>query len=396
MSRLSTRAELLKLARVLGVEAAQLACLDNIPAEELRRFRAAVDELLFSQEQVLIRRAARIARWLPVWIQVVLARWLLGPMLTARLAGELPARRSVQVVMRLPPEFIADAIVHLDPRRVRDLIQMLPVQFIIAVAREVVQRHDFITIGHLVEYLPDEAVRAVEPLISDPGDLLQVAFFLESRNRVDHLVHLLPAERIRAGILLVQDASRRELWPMILALLANVSYALKRELGEMAAQQGEAVLNALVNAIQEEDLWEDVLPVVTSLAPDTRRRMANLPILNDPGVLDTIVRDASRADLWGAALPLVGLMDEPLRARVASIADQLPRDASERAVYAALLGEHWEVLLDLVGRMSPAKQREFAEIVQAYAVTDPELGERIARGAESRGFGTVFTAPIPS
>lgn len=390
MSRLATRAEHVKLCHALGTGTETLEFLRRLPAEDLRRFRGAVDELLFRQELTLIRRAAAIARWLPVWMLIGVSRWVLGPLLTGRIAGELPARRASRVVRRLPPAFIAEAAAHLDPRRVRDLILQIPVELITQVAQELLQRRDYLTIGHVIEFLSDDAIRAVDELVQDEGALLEIAFYLESRNRTDHLLRLMPPERVRAAILLVQDKSRRELWPLILALLANVSYALKHELGELAARQGEAVLAALVNAIHEEDLWGDVLPLVASLSPETRQRLANLPVLAAPGVLERIVHAATESDLWGAALSLVGLMTPELRTRVARIADPLSPEMSQRAAYAALLGEHWETLLDLVGRMSVAKQRELAAIVHGYGQTDPELAGRIATRAGYYGLSAAF------
>ncbi len=390
MSRLAQRAEIIKLGQALDLAATQLDFLSIIPAEDLRRLRAALDERLFSQEQQLLRRAAAIARWLPLWSHVFLSRFVLGPVLTASLAGELPAHRAAAVVMRLPPDFIAEAVRYLDPRRVRDVIQLLPVERIMPIAEELLRRADYLTMGRVIEFLPDDVIRALEPLIQDVSALPQIAFFMESRNRLDHILRLLPEEKVRAAILLVRDETRRELWPMILALVANVSYALKRELGELAAQQGAAVLNALVNAIQEEDTWADVLPVVVCLSPETQRRLANLPILNTPGVLDNIIRTAVQEDLWGAALSLLGLMNEDLRKVAAQIADRLPRAAGERAVYAALLGEHFETLLSLVGRMSAAKQQEFADIVQGYGAVDEELLDHLARRARHYGFGERF------
>lgn len=385
MSRLATRAEVAKLAHALGEDESRLAFLRDLPPEELRRFRAAFEELLFSQETKLLHRAGVLARWLPRWLLVLACRWLLGPLLTALLAGELPAHRAAAVVMRLPPDFVARATAMVDPRRVRDVMRQMSVESVVLVARALLQRGDYITLGRVIEFLPDEAIRAVEATIEDEGELLQIAFHTESRNRMDHLVHLMPEEKVRAAILVIRDPSRSALWPMVFALLANVSYALKRELGELAADQGQEVLNALVHAIQHEDMWTDVLPLVASLAPDTQRRLANMPVLREPGVLDGFVRSAAVDGLWGIALSLVKLMSEELRAAVAGIADQLPPGSLRPACYAALLGEHWEPLLDLAGRMSPDKQREVEEAVREFGAVDARLQARIAR--RSRHYG---------
>ncbi|MGQ0622811.1 MAG: hypothetical protein ACT4QA_23385 [Panacagrimonas sp.] len=393
MSRLATRAELIKLAHTLGRDEASLAFLRDVPAEDLRRFRGALDELLFSQELTLLHRAVALSHWLPNWLLVLLCRWVLGPLLTARLAGEMPARRAVQIIVHLPPDFVARAAAMVDPRRVRELMQQMPVESVVRVARSLLQQRDYLTLGRIVEFLPDEAIRAVEATIEDEGALLRIAFFTESRNRMDHLVHLMPPEKVRDAILVVQDDARRELWPLVFALLANVSYELKRELGEVAAAQGQNVLNALVHAIQEEDLWVDVLPMVVSLAPDTQRRLANMPVLSEPGVLEGFVRAASESGLWNEVLSLLRLMNEELRIRVSRIADRLPVGALRPAAYAALKGEHWEALLDLVGRNSDEQQRELVELIDGYGEIDARLQARLTRRAGVHGFGAWFAPP---
>ncbi len=395
MSRLAARAEIIKLAQRLELQPAQLAFLAGVPSEELKRFRAAVNERLFDQDLRTFRRLALLARLLPVWLTALLGRYLFGPVLTGRIASELSAQRAVRVARHLPPAFLASVCAELDPRRIRDILQLLPVDQIVSIAAALLARRDYAIIARFAEFLSDEAVRAVEGLLKDEEALLEIAFYMESKNRLDHLIRLMPAEKVRAAMLVVQDPARRAQWPKVLALVTHVSYALQRELGELVAGQGEAVLNALVNAIREEDVWSDVLPVLVCLSPTTQARLANLPILRTPGLLEQIFRDADSADLWGPGLSLVRLMSEDLRRRVAGIAEGLSRASAERLAYAALLGEHWETVLELLGWMSPAKQQELADILSAYGAVDPELFARIAVRASAHNVRAQF-ADLPA
>jgi len=47
-------------------------------------------------------------------------------------------------------------------------------------------------IGSYVDVLTDEIVAALEAAIDDDEALLRVAFYVESTNRLDHLVRLMP------------------------------------------------------------------------------------------------------------------------------------------------------------------------------------------------------------
>lgn len=385
MSRLATRAELDKLGRTLDLDPAALGFLADVPAEQLRGLRVAVYELLFADDRVLFARLAWLACRLPAGMGAALGQRVLGPMLTARVAAEMPARRAAEIGVRMPIPFWADVCVHLDPRRTRDLIRQLPPQLVVDVARELVERRDFMTMSRFVDFLPDTTAQAVVEAIEDEGALLRVAFYMGSKNRIDHLFRMLPRERLQALLLQVEDESR-DLLPSFLSLLIHVSYGLKRELGDLAAAQGHAVLAGYVRATQEQGMWADLLPVVAAMSQDARRTVVNLPILREPAVQESILRAADEHSFWGLVLPLVELMDEANRVLVADVLAARPPAALEHAAHAALMGEHWEPLLDLVRRMPLERQRELGRVVGTFGEVDPDLVRRISHRAEAHGF----------
>lgn len=385
MSRLATQAELHKLRRTLALDPAALDFLAGLPAEQLRGFRVALYEQLFEDDRVLFGRLAWVASRLPAGFAAELAQRVLGPMLTARLAADVPARRAAEIGRRLPVAFWADAAEHLDPRRARDALRQLPPELFVDVARELAERREFMTMSRFVEFVPDTTARAVVEAIEDEGAILRIAFYMGSKNRIDHLFRMLPRERMEALIVQVEDESR-DLLPAFLSLLIHVSYGLKRELGDLAAAQGDAVLAGYVRATQEQGLWPDLLPVVAAMSEDARRRVVNLAILREPAVQESILAAADEHSFWGIVLPMVELMDDANRGMVAQILASRPRETLEHAAHAALMGEQWEPLLDAVRRMPAAKQEELAAVVRELGEVDPDLMQRIARRAEAHGF----------
>jgi hypothetical protein len=389
LSTLAARVELAKLARVLGVEAERIAFVTRVPAEQIRRLREAVSDQAFDQDLAFFYRVARVFRRVPASLAAVLAERVFGPFLTARVAGEMPAAQAAGVAGRVSTAFVADACVELDPRRTRDFIRKVPVGIVVDVALEILRRGDFLTMGRFVDFVSDDVIRAVEKAIEDDVALVRVAYYVESRNRLDHLVRLFPIERLHRVIRSLADDAESPL-DEILALVRNVGYALQRELGNLTADHGEAVLSGLLRAAKERDLWSDLLPVFANLSEEGQRKVVALPEVRDPEVLDAVVRAADDNDLWTVVLPLVRLMDEGLRTAVAETAARRPRSVMEHAAEAALLAEQWEPLLDIVARMPAAKQVELADIVRGYGEVDPELFARIARGAAAHGYGERF------
>lgn len=392
MSKLATSAEILKLGQALGVEPAALGFLEGCPAEQLRHFREAVYERLFDQDVVIFQRLVKAFRRVPIRIVAFLCEHVFGPLLCARVAGEFPVKRSVKIAQKVSTALIVDACVELDPRRAPDFIRQIPTETLLAVAREIIARREFMTVGRLLDLVPDEALRrAIEDGIVDDEATLRIAFFMDSRNRIDHIARMMPPQRLRSIVLRARDESK-DLWPEVLAFVIHASYGLKREMAEFLAEQDDALLTGLVRATQARDLWVDVLPVVALMSEASQRKIVNLPVLKDPAVQESIVRAADERDLWGTVLPMVAMMQGEMRAAVAQIlaAQVRTRDTLARAADGALLGEHWEPLLDIVSRMPRVEQEEFVEIVRALGEVDPDLLQRIARRAEDYGFGEPF------
>jgi hypothetical protein len=391
MSGLAVRAELGKLQHLLGAEANALPFLDRVPEAQLRRLRDAVQERLFAQDQPLFRRLGRIATWLPFWLAVPLCL-LIGPRLTARVVGEMPARCAIASAVRLRPGFIAEACTYLDPRRARDLIALMPPRRVADIALELLRREDFATMGRFVDFLSDEAIRAVLDAVPDEAALLRIAFYMDSKNRLDHVVHLMPPERRARALMLALDDSS-DLLDEILLLITHVNYALKRELGDLAAAQNEAVLERIVTTVEQQSLWSDLLPVVASLSEDSQRKVVNLPILRqNPEMLRHILHAADAHDLWRITLPLLLFLDEPSRAVWAEVGAQLPRAALERVTQATLVGELWQPMMDLVRRMPRERQEIVADILRGYGDVDPELYWRVAEYAQAHGIEADFEA----
>lgn len=395
MSRLASRAEQAKLARELGVPDTGLDFLADLPPEALRHFRVAVTDLFFDEQRLLLRWLASVARWLPSWLSALLARLWLGSLLTARLASELPAWRVAEIARHLSPGFMADIATRLDPRGARELVQLLaPVQ-IVAVTQVLLARRDFITMGRFVALLPDEVVSEAAEAIADEGDLVQAVFYIEARNRLDHLVRVLPRERVERAILMVCDDSRRDLWPALLALVSHVGYGLRRELGDLAAAQGEGVLNAIVRAAQEDGLWEDLLPVVACLSPEVQRQVVNLDSLQAPTVMASIIRATEERDLWTAMLALAQHMNEAGRDVLAQAMDRTGGPVLEHASHAALLRAQWHTALDIVRRMPVARHQECLRILARYLDTlDAETATQLTSALQLHGIGVPAALTI--
>lgn len=350
MSRLARKAEILKLARVLGVSEADLVYLRKLDPESLRSFREQASARLFDADEARLRRVAAASKLLPVPLIALIAEHVFGALLCARVAGLMAPERGAEVAQRLRTGFLADVTLEIDPRHVRELIARIPVARIVEVAMELATRGEFVTLARFVDYVSLEAIAAVMKRLTDNRALLQIAFFVEDTTRLDELVGLLPESRLRELIYLAADETQ-DLWPEALGLMNSVSPALRKFLGDLAATMDESILTSMARSAQAQGLWSAVLPIIAVMAEPHQRRLINLPILHEPGVLDAVLATADLDSLWNELLPLTSLMDEAGQDRLAAAAEKLSDNAFAHVLQAVQAGQTWGPLLLLLLRM---------------------------------------------
>lgn len=245
----ASQAEILKLARVLGTTPERLAYLESVDAAELQTFRERVTDTLFDTNLAVLERMALASRLVPGPILAKIAEKVFGPLLCARIAGLVDVSRGVDVAKRLKPPFLSDVAAELDPRRASAIITRIPLDTVVAVAGELVRREDWITVGRFVGHLPDPTVKKALDVIGDAA-LIRIAFVLDDKSRIDHVLGLLSEDRFR-GLLRVASADEA-LWPPVLDLLTHLSEKRVAQwshlLGELPPELRERVEETLGQA----------------------------------------------------------------------------------------------------------------------------------------------------
>jgi len=369
--RLETRAEVLKLARLLGVPQADLARLEDLPAADLRAFREQATARLFDAGASALRRVGVAAKMLPSGIVATIAQRAFGPLLCARAAGSVDTGKAIDVAGRLPPEFLADVAVELDPRRVAAIIAAVPEGLVVSVARELGRREEHVTMGRFLAFVPDHAIAAAMGVLSD-ATMLRTAFVLEHKDRLDHAIGLLPPQRL-PGIL--RDASVLGLWPEALDLLDHLSDTRRGPIADVVAEQDETVIAALVAAVAQAGIWDSLLPVVTTMSADSRVRLAGMSPFHDPEILRDIITTAADQGLWVDLVPLIDALPGEVRLRVAEIAADLGAERLGHVLRDAAAEPHTlPTLLGLVAEMDDADR---AEVIAAIDDADRSVGEQL-------------------
>ena len=193
-----SRAELVKLARLLGLEGpASLTGMRRAPAGELRAYREAVTELLYDDELALLERLADAAPLLPARTLATIGERALGPLICARMTGLLEVDRAAEIARHFAIDFLARVAAELDPRRAVDVVTSTPPDRARALSLALAARGEHVAMGRFVAYLDRRTLAACIAALTD-GDVLRVTFVLEGKERVAEIVDLIGPQRTRS------------------------------------------------------------------------------------------------------------------------------------------------------------------------------------------------------
>jgi len=175
-----------RLGRALGVEPAELEFLAPVGADALREVRALVLDRLYAGEDEQLHRIAAASRLVPNTLNAHITPKAVPPMLAAALVPAMEPPRAVAIASRMPAHYLAEAASMMDPRRIGRFVPALPLELIIRVTRELMDRKEFVAMGSLAPLLSDEKILGLLPALTD-AELLRLALNVEQKDQLDRL-----------------------------------------------------------------------------------------------------------------------------------------------------------------------------------------------------------------
>lgn len=266
------QAELVKLARTLGIETTKLEFLPAIDPMDLRALRHRITHTLFDQHLRLFQRLADAGRLLPAGVNALISEKVFGPMLSARVAGLLSPNKALEISGKLSFEFQADLCLTLDPRSAPDLLRSMPVKNVVGVARVLMARGEYITMARFVDCLSDAAIKSVVDDTQNDEALLRIGFYVESADRLSHAISLIPDARLEA-LIRSSVTGDPELQQAAAALISTVDAAQKTRLAEAAANLDPETLKGLVRTLVAGKAEGALLSTLSLMSEESRRKI---------------------------------------------------------------------------------------------------------------------------
>lgn len=291
----ATRAELVKLARILDTDVDELEYLSYLEAERLRTLREGITEALFEKFRPTFSGFARLSSMLPLGISARISERVLGPTLSGRIAGEMPPEKAIELSARLSDKFLADTCLHIDPVRAKPIIAGFPVDRAVAITKLLLERREMITMGRFVDVLPRATLLAATDAIGKESDLLEISFFVENSDQLGVVIDHLSVERREA---IVQAAASEDLWPEVIATLLRIDPASRMAMAELAMRQNAATLDTLIRAAAAEDLWPALLQIADEMPSSAIGTLATEPAFDEAAVIRSVIDSVIGNDLW--------------------------------------------------------------------------------------------------
>ena len=316
MSDLVTRAQLVMLAETLDVEPDQVRHLERLGADGLRSLRERISDVLFDEQAAVFARLNKLAPLVPNGVVAKLSQAIVPPLVAGRAAGALGVGnpgRAKAVLTDLSPTYLADCAPFLDQRTVAVLAPTIPAEVLVPAANELMRRHAYVTASWFLDYATQELVLGLEDGITDKAGLLRTTALVQSAERLDEIIRLLPSDRV--AVIVRTAVSSPELLMAGLSVLSRLSPELAADLGDVLfAELDDDGLTDVVRTVVDQDAAGELLAVAAALHPAALRRLAGNAYLTDPDTLELFLRAAAEQDDW-LGLERVGeyLTGEPAR-----------------------------------------------------------------------------------
>lgn len=295
------QSELVKLARVLGQEASELRFLESVGWLELRKFRYQIMDQFFTAAEERLHRVAEATKFVPNPVILKLAPKHIDPRMAAAVSGVVDEEKALKLIPKLPPAFLAEAYVYIDPRRASNLIEKTPVETTRRYMPILLERGEFIVVGQLLKYLTPGALKAVLPDFDDRS-VLRVLQVAEDTKPFETIFKLLPDARIGR---IMQTAREADLLEVTVEMFAAIEPSSRVRMANVVAQQSDAVLDGFIESVYRGNHLGLLLPALLEVTSSNLHRFAQARAFRKPEVIAALMDAAIREDMVAAILPVL-------------------------------------------------------------------------------------------
>lgn len=297
-------AEVLRIANLMGVGEEDLAFLEPLSAEALYEFRQQLIEIYF-EENPALKRFAKLAGVMPSAVIAKLTVDAIGPVLSARVVGEVDTKTAINVLKRVSIDFLCDTAIQADPRRIKPLFSESPTDIAKEIADELVRRKEYVAIGVLIAFVENEVMEHALQNASDI-DVLFSSFMVEEKDRLADGISMLSDERLAS---IIHTAADEGMWLEALDLMSHLETDEFRRVASQAMSLDKKTLGAMLEFATDNELLYIMAPAIC-LADDPTRAIETL-LATTPKLKKALLAEFDGADYSDELTELLEKYDTP-------------------------------------------------------------------------------------
>lgn len=279
MADILTRAQLSLLAALLQTDAANLASLERLGADDLKALRGALSDALFDEQAEAFARVGKLAPLVPNALVVTVAHRAVPPEVAGRVGGAVGLAhgdRAIGVLSGLKPAYLADAAPYVDPRVIPHFAPRLPAKLLIPAARELLRRRDYLTASRFVEFATDELIVAFERAIDDDEGIILTGVLVSDTNVMNDIMRAAGPDR-SLRMARAAAAGKPEVLAALVSLLNRIDPQLARPaITELLGHPDVDVVVHVLEVATAEGVVVELLEISAVLDGEARARLASL------------------------------------------------------------------------------------------------------------------------
>ncbi|MDX1876513.1 hypothetical protein SBE55_01650 [Mycolicibacterium sp. 141076] len=279
MADILTRAQLSLLAALLQTDAANLAGLERLGADDLKALRSALSDALFDEQAEAFARVGKLAPLIPNALVVTVAHRAVPPEVAGRVGGAVGLAhgdRAIGVLSGLKPSYLADAAPYVDPRVIPHFAPRLPAKLLIPAAKELLRRRDYLTASRFVEFATDELIVAFERAIDDDEGIILTGVLVSDTHVMNDIMRAAGTDR---SLRMARAAAtgKPEVLAALLSLLNRIDPELARPaVTELLGHPDVDVVTHVLEVARTEGVVTELLEISAVLDSEARARLASL------------------------------------------------------------------------------------------------------------------------
>lgn len=253
-SEISHETEMLRLAHNLAAKPDELHPLTGVDASTLAHLNGLLQKMQFDHSLVWAK-LAKVASFMPNFINAKIAQDILGPHITANLSYHLPISDVIAIAKKIRIEFLAEVTENMVAEKGAKIVDHLPLDLLKPLVRKVAERGGFFAIGSFTDYVKLDLIRQLLPEIRDNRHLLEISRFCNKKDRVAFAVGLLDDQRIKNLLLM---AAEIEYWDEILSFGRYLEERDRVRVKDILQTLDQALVTKAKEIAQGKSYWAEV------------------------------------------------------------------------------------------------------------------------------------------